>query len=411
MGFYVVLICAGAYWVKSRQPQQALPVLPAPHTVGKLEVTRERIASALEAPLDKNRFPETIDFVQPDKTLVKARAQYTIDSDMQEGIEKMLRSYQPDYAAFVAMDATTGRVLALASYTRNLSNLGNLTLKAAFPAASVFKIVTATAALDQNKLKPDSVIPFTGSNHTLYRRNVMSQPSNRWARQMTLREAFAKSVNTVFAKIGMYWLKPFQLEEYAHRYRFNQPILTDLPVQAGRIIVPRDDNWAMAEIASGYNRVALMSPLQGAMMAAAVANDGVMMQPYFVDQLNSENGVELYKSQPTQVGVTMSAGTAEELRNLMRETVKSGTSRKAFRDLVRRNKRFAEVDIGGKTGSLHGIYPDGKCDWFVGYGMADGRKIAVAALTVNEENWRVKSSYLARSMIERYFKTHLVSMK
>jgi cell division protein FtsI/penicillin-binding protein 2 len=129
-----------------------------------------------------------------------------------------------------------------------------------------------------------------------------------------------------------------------------------------------------------------------------------------VDRLSSEKGDVLYQSQPVQVAVTMSPGSAEELRQMMRDTVRSGTSRKSFRDLLRR-KQFADIDFGGKTGSLRGLDPDGKCDWFVGYGSTGHRKIAVAALTVNEKKWRVKSSYLARSILERYFRSYQISMQ
>jgi beta-lactamase class D len=69
-----------------------------------------------------------------------------------------------------------------------------------------------------------------------------------------------------------------------------------------------------------------------------------------------------------------------------------------------RKSAFQEMEMGGKTGSLRGLSPKGKCDWFVGYVRGEKSRIAVAALTVNEDKWRVKASYLARMFIEEYFK-------
>jgi hypothetical protein len=62
------------------------------------------------------------------------------------------------------------------------------------------------------------------------------------------------------------------------------------------------------------------------------------------------------------------------------------------------------VEVGGKTGSLTGLEPRGKYDWFVGYAQHGGQKIAISALTIHGKLWRVKSSYLARRAIEQYFK-------
>jgi len=175
-------------------------------------------------------------------------------------------------------------------------------------------------------------------------------------------------------------------------------------MEPGQVTLPSTEPWGFAELASGFNRISSMSPLQGAMIASAVANDGVMMEPYVVEALTLADGGVVYESKPTPTSTTMKVETAEELRSLMRETVLSGTSRASFRTLLRKPS-FKEVEIGGKTGSLLGLSPRGKCDWFVGYARSPGRRIAVAALTVNEDKWRVKASHVARVFFEEYFKT------
>lgn len=361
-------------------------------------ISRDKIATAFEGPLHRNEFPASIDLPGAPHAVVK----YTIDAPLQNEMQKLFEAYKPDYGAFVAMDAATGRILSLVSYTHKSKDLGNLALKTMFPSASVFKIVTATAAIDRERATKDTVIAFTGANHTLYRKNVTDQAPRRWARRMTIKEAFARSVNTVFAKLGVFFLKPFELEEYARRFQFNQAIAADLPVQPGKFTIPDSDPFVLAELASGYNRLSLMSPVQGAMIAAAVANDGVMMEPHIVDGLSSEDGRALYGAEARQASVVMSPETAAEVRALMHETVVRGTGRKSFFTFVRK-RSGQDLELGGKTGSLMSLTPRGKCDWFVGYGRKNGKKIAVAALTVNESNWKVKSSYLSRAFLERYF--------
>lgn len=365
-------------------------------------VSRGKIAESLAPALRTNQFPPELDVTVANE-VVRANAHYTLDLSQQGKIEKLLQQYRPDYGAFVALDASTGRVLVMASYTHAQSDPQNLALRASFPAASIFKIVTAAAALDQGVLSADTIIPFNGAYHTLYRRNVTDQRTNRWTRQMTLRDAFAKSVNTVFGKIGMYVLEPMQLQDYAERFQFNKTAPSDMPMETGQAILPGTEPWSFAELASGFNRLSSMSPLQGALIAAAVANDGVMMEPFIVDRLSTAQGGVLYQAQPQSASVTMKPETATEVRTLMRETLVTGTSRAAFRTLLRKSA-YRSMEFGGKTGSLRGLSPKGKCDWFVGYGRAGDRRIAVAALTVNEDLWRVKASYLARVFMEEYFK-------
>jgi peptidoglycan glycosyltransferase len=303
----------------------------------------------------------------------------------------------------VAVDPETGRVLAMVSYSRDpqLRSSENLALRATFPSASIFKVVTAAAAIAEKRFSAETRIPFSGGNHTLYRRNVLSESSGRWSRQMSLRDAFARSVNTVFGKIGAFAVGPEKLRTYAYRFGFNQPILSDLPVESGKAWIS-DDRFEVAESASGYTQNNTMSPLQGALIAAAIVNDGKMMQPFFVRSLHASDGTLVYEAKPELLSQAVDLTTAREMRELMRGTIVSGTSRKGFRGFFRSG--FQGVDVGGKTGSLTGTSPPGKYDWFVGYGELGGRKIALSALTVNGKFWKVKSSYLARKAIETHFR-------
>jgi hypothetical protein len=91
----------------------------------------------------------------------------------------------------------------------------------------------------------------------------------------------------------------------------------------------------------------------------------------------------------------------------MKVTVKQGTAARSFRGFFKRE--LAELDVGGKTGSLTGDEPKGRDDWFVGFADDGHRKIAIAALTIHKKFWRVKSSYLARRAIETLYRDPAVT--
>jgi len=337
-----------------------------------------------------------------------AQVRYTLNQDSQNHVDNLFKQYKPDYGAFVAISADTGRVLTLSSFQKNANekNLGNLALRSMFPAASIFKVITAAAAIDNSNLNPDSIFAFNGSSHTLYKRNVAQTQYNRWTRYMTMREAFAKSVNTVFGKMGAHYIGPHGLEEYAKRFGFDRDIESDLPVETGAAFKPEEGNhFEIAEAASGFNRESKMSPLQGAMIAAGIINDGVIMEPFVVESLwSTELSKAIYTGEPKTLSVAIQPNSAKQMRELMRETVVRGTSRKSFRQVFRRKDLLDLLELGGKTGSLTANYPRAKVDWFIGYASYKGEKIAVAALTAHKEYWTVKSSYLAASYFDHYYR-------
>ncbi len=191
------------------------------------------------------------------------------------------------------------------------------------------------------------------------------------------------------------------LQEYASRFGFNNEINGDIPVNSGTTAIDHGDEWSVAEAASGYTRSNTMSPLQGAMIAATIVNDGKMVKPYLVESVNNENGILMYAAEPEEIDQVITSRTASQMRILMRETVKSGSARKSFRKFFKGD--MAQVDVGGKTGTLNGFEPKGTYDWFVGYGELNGRKIAYATLCINVEKWYVKSSNFARMVLESYF--------
>lgn len=388
------IILAVTLWETPEQVQEK--------KVTKIINVREQLSNNLKDSLLNHQYPEQVS-LDIGQGLQSYRVTYTLDADLQKEADRMLQAYKPDYGSVVVMNAETGQVLAISSYNRREANSTSLAYRNTFPAASIFKIVTATAALDKYHLDPETVILFNGANHTLYRKNVMSDKVTRWTREMSLREAFAKSVNTVFGRIALEKLQPNDLQEYAQKFGFNQQIRSDLPVDVGFTEIPQDKSFELTEIASGYNRITTLSPLHGAMIGSAVAAEGRMPIPYIVQNLKDQNGQVVFESQPMKAGVSMAPDSALKLKELMEATITEGTSRRSFKPLVR-NKKFKELYVGGKTGSLTGMNPRGKTDWFVGFAIGEHSKLAIAAVTVNVDYWTVKSSHLAQALFQRHYK-------
>ena len=168
------------------------------------------------------------------------------------------------------------------------------------------------------------------------------------------------------------------------------------------IQIPEDD-YGLAEIASGFNRKTLISPLHAALLASVVANDGILMTPWVVEKILNESGEILYHKEPAQLTSPISLKTAEEMKVLMKDTVVYGTCRKSFRPL-RRKKAFKSVDFGAKTGTINDKKDRFKYDWLSGYILPQNgtKAISIAVLAVHGEKLGLRSSELGRYIIKHY---------
>lgn len=374
---------------------------PVAKKLGETLEARFMVAQMIEEKVQAHDWSNELE-AEHDGSVEKLNVKWTLDDTLQNYADSIFKSYKPDFGAAFMFDATTGRVLALSSFEKGKPSSRSLALRATYPAASVFKVITATAAIDQAGLKPGHTIRFNGGNYTLYKKNVMSDRINRWTRTVTLKDAFSKSLNTAFGRLALEELEPETLNEYANRFMFNQDLATDFPVEKSIALVPSEKNYELTQVASGFNKFNRLSPVVGAMIASAIVNNGKVVIPYIVDQITDSDQKVIYSGQTLEKGHIMAEESAIKMRTMMEETVLSGTSRKSFRSLVR-SKKFSEVQMGGKTGHLTGDNPKGRTDWFVGYAYDGERRLAVATITVNEKFWTVKSSQVAQMLFRKYF--------
>ena len=326
-----------------------------------------------------------------------------IHARLQKYILKTLNRSRTLQSAVVVMDSHTGRLLSMVNYDAN-GHTDNLCLRANYPAASLFKIVTAAAALESAGLDPDRGYYYRGSRHTLYKSQLKNK-IDRWTAQTSLRKAFAYSNNAVFGKIGIYDLGQDKLIRYSKKFFFNRPIASDLPVAVSRVTVPTDD-FGLAEIASGFNKDTLISPLHAALLAAVAVNDGRMPSPRLVDSIRNDSNEVIYQASLPVMRASVNRQTAQDLKLFMQDTARYGTGRTAFRKL-RRKKRFKKFDLGVKTGTINDREDQFKYDWVTAFASSpDGAgSICVSVLGVHGRILGTRSTEMTRAIVDYYFST------
>lgn len=327
----------------------------------------------------------------------------SLDASLQKFVSGLLQRSMTYQAAVVVLRPDNGQILAMANYENHSTReKQNLCLKADFPAASLFKVVSAAAAIEARGFTPEKTVVFNGRKHTLYKSQLKSG-KGRYISKTSFSKAFSGSINPVFGKIGIYDLGWELMAEYADKFFFNRVIPFDLPLAMSRIHAPKDD-FGLAEIASGFNKETLISPIHAVLIAAAVANNGTIMEPWLVRCAKSESGEILYQVTPSRLASPIKKDTAKKLRVLMDETVVSGTCRKAFQPL-RRKKAFKDIELGAKTGTINDQLDQYKYDWLMAYalpGSGDGG-ICVTVLAVHGEKLGIRAKDIARYVINHYF--------
>jgi cell division protein FtsI/penicillin-binding protein 2 len=331
----------------------------------------------------------------------KLKVEVSLDAALQAYILKLLRRSRTHQTAVLALKPTNGQVLAMASYDQG-GKTENLCLKADFPAASIFKIISAAAAIETSGFTPEKPVSFRGKKHTLYR-SQLKKEEGRYSTKTSFKRAFSESINPVFGKIGIYDLGEESLSEYSNRFLFNQEIPFDLPLAVSSIHIPEDE-FGLAEIATGFNKETLISPLHVSLITAAIANCGIMVEPWLVRKIRDESGKALYRARYARLGMAVEEETAMQLKILMKDTVLNGTCRKAFLPL-RRKKSFKDIEIGAKTGTINDSQDVFKYDWVTAYAFPKelDKGICITVLAIHGEILGIRASEIARHIIERYY--------
>ncbi len=341
-------------------------------------------------PSFKSSFGGRVTGITPSKEFVY----YSIDAVLQEAAERIVSRAHASHVALVAMEPATGRVLAMASRSKTIPDLS---LHSGFPAASIFKIVTAAAAVERASIVPTSTIRFRGGTYTLNQWNYKPD-RKRDRRYMTVAEALGRSCNPVFGRIGLEYLNGDILRRYTRNFGFNSDLGFDVPLHASEAAI-YDDEYKVSLTAAGFGEVHL-SPVHAATMVSGLANDGLMPRPILIDRVVAKSGEVVYQAQPATLGRIVQPATAKRLLEMMEYTTTMGTSRKQFF----RGGRAAlpGIAVAAKTGTLRGEDPQGINNWFVATAPLDQPKIALAVIVVDPVHVSTKASELGRQLLQTY---------
>lgn len=321
-----------------------------------------------------------------------ATLELTIDPVAQRAADRALGDRR---GAVVALDPTTGAVLALVShpsYDPNSLSTHNTTRVAQawerlsadesrptvnraiagdlYPPGSTFKLVTAAAALEsgnfdtESRLPGPQELPLPGSTATLP--NATGQACD--GGEVTLQRALQMSCNTAFGWLGQQ-LGGDAMREQAAKFGFGSEL--SIPMTVTPSTVPAGTNQAQdIQVAIGQYDVR-STPMQMAMVAAGIANKGTVMKPYLIAKTRGADLEVIDETRPDRLGAAMSRQNAETLTEMMTTVVEGGTGRRA---------QIPGISVAGKTGTAeHG---EGRAPhaWFTAFAPADDPRVAVAVV-------------------------------
>ncbi len=275
----------------------------------------------------------------------------TIDETIQfiaeRALERMYEKYHARGASIIVLDPTTGEILAFANRpTYNLEEPAkspaesrtNRAIVFTYEPGSVFKIVTAAAALQEGVVKETDIIncehgAYRVANHILHDH----EPEGL----LTFRQVIERSSNIGTTKVAQR-LGPARVYNYVHRFRFGIKTGIDLPGEAAGHVKPVRQ-WSKTSIgAVPIGQEVTVTAIQLAGAIAAIANNGIYMRPYIVKYVRDPKGRIIKETKPLILDKIMTQETSRRLRAILQGVVDNGTGQKA---------RIKGVTVGGKTGT------------------------------------------------------------
>ncbi|MDN3294110.1 penicillin-binding transpeptidase domain-containing protein [Streptomyces ficellus] len=256
----------------------------------------------------------------------------------------------------------------------------NRALREIYPPGSTFKVLTAAAALEYGKVTDINAPTDTPEPYILPHTRTPMVNHAPGCENATLNRALEVSCNSVFAKLGDEVGRD-NMVKMAEKFGFNNAEI-DTPVRASMSVYDRDMDRPQNALSSIGQYNTATTPLQMAMVAAAIANDGKLMKPYMVEELRSPDLDVLEKHEPEEMSRPMSPETAQLVQQMMENVVEKGTGGKA---------RIDGVKVGGKTGTAqHGELNKARpYAWFISYAKTDsGSPVAVAVVVEDSDATR-----------------------
>ena len=253
------------------------------------------------------------------------------------------------------------------------SPLINLATQRGYPSGSTFKVVTAAAALDTGKFSPSSVLD--GRSPQTIGGVPLANSGGQSFGSVSLTDALTNSVNTVWGQVGQQ-LGPRTMYDYMERFGFNRKPTLDYPPEqmdasgvfdGGRILTD-DDPVDIGRVAIGQERLQV-TPLQMAMVAAAVGNKGRLMKPRLTDRIVAKDGRVTDRIEPDLQSRVMSPKAADELGQMMSRVVEEGSGTAGA---------LSGIKVAGKTGTAEVDGGASNQAWFIAFAPVDEPRMAIA---------------------------------
>jgi peptidoglycan glycosyltransferase len=319
----------------------------------------------------------------------------TLDMKIQDAAQKALGWRK---GAVVVINPSTGEILAAVSQPsfkpEDLDKHPGLirenahkpmldrALQGLYEPGSICKIITAAAALEAN-VDMSRIFPMTPDTSILIDGKIFRDWESH-GKIRSLKEAMDVSSNIALAKVA-FAMGPDVLFEYVNRFGFNKPfdLGFDLP-SLGHFNVPvatthaplrADNQYELAERACGLGKEYRISPLHAALLAATIANKGVMMKPRLIKEVRNLVGQTLYESKPEVQREIMKSDTAEKIKQIMMDAVEGDRG-------IGKRARVSGISVAGKTGTARTRSgATAPLDaWFICFAPADKPLYAVAVL-------------------------------
>jgi cell division protein FtsI/penicillin-binding protein 2 len=316
----------------------------------------------------------------------------TLDPELQNHLQAFIAERGAPIASVVVIDVVTGEVLAMAQgrSPEKWGSSSHTALYSRFPAASLFKTVVTTAALEMTPTGPDQPFGLPGGCGSQDITPTGTWMNDEGGGSMSLRRAFGKSCNGFFAKLAINQLGIGAITRYAKLFGWESQLPADVVVETSKMMPPPAANsttHTVGRFAAGFGHVGI-SPMHGAWMATLIANGGVpkpiklLRQP---GEDSTQNGTPIYSAQ-----------TGKRLMDMMRSTIHGGTASQTF---GRGRYRSIAHEVGGKTGTLTGRTPAGLTSLFIGLYPVSAPRIAVSSVVVLEDRYYFKAPQLAAEAI------------
>lgn len=332
----------------------------------------------------------------------------TLDTRLQEAAYKALGNYR---GAVVAIEPGTGKILAVVSKPdydpENLnkdtwtdlaenkdgqSRLLNRATQGLYPPGSTFKILTALEYIRENKKSKQYQYDCNGNG--IFDKVKIKCYGGSVHGTLDLKDSFALSCNTSFANIGI-MIDQEDFRSLCDSFLFN----TELPVpfackQSSFVIDGDSKSKDMPQTAIGQGKT-MITPIHNAMIAAVIANNGILMKPYVIDRRENAYGEIVSKTVPSEYGTLMSQKEASQLTEYMKAVVEQGTGS---------GLKGMNYQAAGKTGSAEYDSTGNTHAWFVGFAPVDHPSIAISVLVEEAGSGGTYALPVAKAVFNEFFK-------